>query len=228
MKHIVAFSGGKDSSAMLIRMKELKMPIDRIVFANTTLEFPELYTYIDKMEKYIGQKIIRVKPKSTFNDWFYGEFTKGKHKGRIRGFPYVIGHSWCCREFKVKPMNEWKPSKDNILYLGIAKGEEKRMRKNSSNVKYPLIEWGWSEEKCKEYLRSKKMLNPLYKHFNRLGCWLCPKQSKKSLRMLYFHYPKFWKHLKKLEQDSPQGFHPDYTLTELENKWRNTQLGIHL
>lgn len=32
MKHLVSFSGGKDSSAMLIRMVEEGMPIDDIVF----------------------------------------------------------------------------------------------------------------------------------------------------------------------------------------------------
>lgn len=32
MKHIVSWSGGKDSTAMLIRMLELDYPIDEIVF----------------------------------------------------------------------------------------------------------------------------------------------------------------------------------------------------
>ena len=63
MKHIVSWSGGKDSSAMLIRMVEEGMPIDDIVFikvmATPTLgaELPEMYEYIDKMEIYIGRKI---------------------------------------------------------------------------------------------------------------------------------------------------------------------------
>jgi len=42
MKHIVAFSGGKDSTAMLLRMIELKKPIDVILFADTGLEYPEM------------------------------------------------------------------------------------------------------------------------------------------------------------------------------------------
>lgn len=48
MKHIVNWSGGKDSSAMLIRMVEEDMPIDDIVFievmATPTLggELPEM------------------------------------------------------------------------------------------------------------------------------------------------------------------------------------------
>jgi len=49
--NIVSFSGGKDSTAMLLRMLELKMPVDKIVFADTGFEFPELYDYITEGRK---------------------------------------------------------------------------------------------------------------------------------------------------------------------------------
>ncbi len=78
MKHIVSFSGGKDSSAMLLRMIELKMPIDEIVFADTTLEFPEMYEWINKIEELINMKITRLKPLKSFNDWFYGKCIREK------------------------------------------------------------------------------------------------------------------------------------------------------
>ena len=35
MKHIVNFSGGKDSTAMLLKMIEKDMPIDEIIFCDT-------------------------------------------------------------------------------------------------------------------------------------------------------------------------------------------------
>lgn len=62
MKHIVSFSGGKDSTAMLVRMIEEGMPIDAIVFikvmATPTLgaELSEMYEYIARVERYIGRK----------------------------------------------------------------------------------------------------------------------------------------------------------------------------
>ena len=34
IKHIVSFSGGKDSMAMLLKMIENNMPIDEIVYCN--------------------------------------------------------------------------------------------------------------------------------------------------------------------------------------------------
>lgn len=46
MKHIVSFSGGKDSTLMLILMLKKGMPIDDIIFADTGMEFRELYDYI--------------------------------------------------------------------------------------------------------------------------------------------------------------------------------------
>ena len=53
-EHIVSFSGGKDSTAMLLIMLEKGMPIDRVINVDTTKEFPETYDHIDKVEKFSG------------------------------------------------------------------------------------------------------------------------------------------------------------------------------
>lgn len=53
IKHIVSFSGGKDSTAMLLMMLEKEMQIDDIVFMDTGVEFPEMYEHIEKVETYI-------------------------------------------------------------------------------------------------------------------------------------------------------------------------------
>lgn len=57
MKHIVSFSGGKDSTAMLLMMIEKGMPIDDIIFCDTGAEFPAMYEHIKQVEKYI--KLLR-------------------------------------------------------------------------------------------------------------------------------------------------------------------------
>ncbi|MDE5946451.1 MAG: phosphoadenosine phosphosulfate reductase family protein [Oscillospiraceae bacterium] len=41
--HVCSFSGGKDSTAMLLKMLEMKMPVDVVLFCDTGLEFPQLY-----------------------------------------------------------------------------------------------------------------------------------------------------------------------------------------
>ena len=51
--HIVSFSGGKDSTAMLLRLLESGMPVDMILFNDTGLEFEQLYDHINRVEQYI-------------------------------------------------------------------------------------------------------------------------------------------------------------------------------
>ena len=62
--HVVSLSGGKDSTAMLLMMLERGMQIDDILFCDTGLEFPGLYTHLDKLEKCIGRPITRIDRKS--------------------------------------------------------------------------------------------------------------------------------------------------------------------
>lgn len=80
-QHIVSFSSGKDSMATLLIMLDRGMPIDNIIFADTGLEFPVVYDYLEEVEEYIGRKITRLKhPTETFESLFY--------KKRIRGGVY--------------------------------------------------------------------------------------------------------------------------------------------
>lgn len=217
----VAYSGGKDSTAMLLRMLEIGERVDNIYFANTTLEYPEMYAYIRKIDKYIqdkyNKKIIWLEPKDSFYKWFYGTWTKGKHKGIIRGFPRQSVHGYCCRELKVNPFNLIKV-KLGVVALGIAYDERQRVQKDKQYV-YPLIKWKWTEKDCINYLKKLDLINPLYNKFKRTGCWLCPKQPLSSLRILYKDYPLLWTKLKKLEADSPHGFRENNTLLELEKRF---------
>ena len=70
MNNIISLSGGKDSTAMLLMMLEKKIKVDHIVFFDTGWEFPEMYEHIDKLEKYIGSEIIRLKHKIPFDEMF--------------------------------------------------------------------------------------------------------------------------------------------------------------
>ena len=199
---IVNFSGGKDSTAMLLRMIELGEKIDYIIFADTNFEFPLLYEYINKISTLIGRKIEIVKPSSSFDSWRFGTLTKGKNKGDIRGFPQVLTPCYWMRESKVNAIENFgKKFKNKVNCLGIAFDETERVQKDKS-LRYPLIEWGWTEEKCLDYLQEKGLINDLYKHFSRIGCWMCPKQSSYSRYMLWKHYPKLWGLFKIMESEN--------------------------
>lgn len=104
----LSFSGGKDSTAMLIRLYELGEHIDKVVFADTGFEFPELYEYINKVEQYIKEKydknfiITRLRLlDNEWEKWFYGKTTRGKAEGQQRGFPMRAYPCYWSREAKI-------------------------------------------------------------------------------------------------------------------------------
>lgn len=200
-KNYVSFSGGKDSTAMLIRMIELGYKIDEIVFADTGFEFPELYEYIDKVEKYIGRKITRLKPEDKlWEKWFYGKVSRGANKGEVRGFPLFAYPCWYSRESKIKPLQKHMVDAKNI-YVGIAFDEQQRCSEDDF-IKYPLVEWQWTEEDCANYLNEKGLMNPLYKNYNRLGCFFCQKQSISSLYALWKTNKELWNKAKWWDSES--------------------------
>ena len=220
--NIVSLSGGKNSTAMLLQMIELGYKITDIVFADTKLEFPEIYNHLNKLNKYciekIGIKITIIKTKYNFEDWFYGKWTSGQSKGEIRGFPRVKDPCYWSRESKYKILNNF--CKGHRRYIGIAADESNR-KQNKKDYEYPLIKWQWTEKKCRDYLQQYPKFYPsILRKFPRTGCWLCPKQSIKSLEILYNYYPRLWKKLKKYERDSPHNLRSNKSLNEYEKKFK--------
>jgi len=214
------FSGGKNSTAMLLRMLELnEQRIDYIVFFDTKLEYPEMYEYIHKIESYINRKIYFTEPTNDFWTYYYKPYTKGKHKGEIHGFLYTVTKCWFQRESKIRPSEKfYKKYGVDIVYIGYTVNETHRHLKNTKNIefRYPLKEWGWTDNDCINYLKKYNLMNPLYTLFKRLGCWLCPYQSKKNLYNLYKYYPGYWKILVEHENDTQHKYKIDVDLKYLE------------
>ena len=212
LRGAVCFSGGKDSTAMLIRMLELgDYPIDGIFFADTEKEFPELYAYIKQIETYIQErfdsdlKIEFVHSKKTWDDWFYGEVSRGDNKGKVRGAPLRAYPCWWAREAKVIPLQRATKDFDRV-FIGIAADESHRMTtqtdKQSIKNEYPLVEWGWSEQDCFDYLDNLELMNDLYVNFNRLGCFHCIKQPATSWWSLWSGFPELWEEAKRWDEES--------------------------
>ena len=209
MKYYVSFSGGVDSTAMLIKLIEENYPIDEVVFADTGLEFNEMYDHIDKIEKYINMDIVRLQPNKgkTWDDWFYGIIKKGKSKGNMRGFPLLLYPCWWSREAKFKPLNKYM--KDGYRYIGIGYDEPKRITNNNGYI-YPLYDWKMVKRDCYGFLEQRGLLSNIHKKFKRTGCWCCPKQSVKSLKVIKKDYPDLW--VKLLKYNESCSFKPNFNL----------------
>lgn len=202
--YIGTISFGKDSTTMNDLLAKNKYPLDEIIFTDTLEEFDEMYDYGKKVNKYFleryGKKITYLRPKSTFEDWAYGiiEKNSAKRKGMIRGIPTKDGMCYWRRESKIYPIEKYLkekyPNKQIVFYIGYTKGENRSVKETETfKYIYPLQDiFMMTEEDCKQYLSSQDMENPLYKHFSRTGCAMCPFQSDKSWFMVWKHYPKIW------------------------------------
>ena len=59
VRHILGLSGGKDSTALAIYMRD-RVPEMEYFFCDTGAELPETYEYLAKLEVYLGKKIVRL------------------------------------------------------------------------------------------------------------------------------------------------------------------------
>jgi len=211
MNNIISLSGGKDSTAMLLMMLEKKIKVDHIVFFDTGWDYPGMLEHIDKLEEYIDRKIVRLKPKICFDETFK------KH-----GFPSRIVR-WCMSEKrdainkfcrKYKPFTQW---------IGFSYDERKRIKKTIGYC-YPLVDWKVKEEDALKYCYEKGFnWNGLYNKFKRVSCWNCPLQGLKELKALWKYYPEYWVILLGMQKQSKWQFRMDYTLEELDERFRKEE-----
>ena len=175
-KIAVCISGGKDSTAMLLRMVEEGMRIDLIIFCDTGLEFPAMYRHLEKLERDIGMKVVHICADHTFEHFMldhevrvkinnsYEESDK-KHRGY--SWPGPVNR-WCTKELKEIPRDKFfaplREKYDIIEYVGLAADEGYRLeRKNNmrENQRHPLVDWGMTEILLRPRLRLGRSLRIL-------------------------------------------------------------------
>lgn len=203
MKHIVQFSGGKDSTAMLNIMIEKGMQIDEVVFFDTGWEFDSVYENIrqhKQMLEELGIKFTELKPTHSF-DYLAFEKEVNKRDGTIQQ-----GYSWCgglCRwgtTEKLKTLEKY--CKGETEYVGLAHDEQKRIQKDRKGIKvFPLDTWQMSEALALAYCYDhgfdyREEGLRLYDLLDRASCYCCGNKNLKELRNIYHHLPEYWARLK--------------------------------
>jgi 3'-phosphoadenosine 5'-phosphosulfate sulfotransferase (PAPS reductase)/FAD synthetase len=236
MNNVVSLSGGKDSTAMLHMMLERGENIHSAVFFDTGWEFPEMAAHIDLVEQKTGIKVVRLKPKKSFEHWMYQQRIVAK-KGEMSGDIHRIGNGWpspmrrWCTSKKVDTITVYQNSIDNCVpSIGYASDEIHRVKPGKH--RYPLIEYGMTEADCIRYCRDLGYdWGGLYDIFDRVSCWCCPLQSLKDLRRLRKHRPELWQRLLEMDMRQPRhnpGFKEYATAIQLEIRFRKEDKQMNL
>lgn len=213
MSYVVAsFSGGKDSTAMVLHMIELGEQLDEVITCDTGMEFPEMYEHIEKVRRIVeshGIKYTALKAEHSFEYYLLEQPPTEKRDKIGLGWPgpYI---RWCTKFLKTKLIRDSIP-KDAIQCVGLALDEKaRREREHNKNQRHPLAEWGWTEKDCLEYCRSRGFdWGGLYDRFKRVSCWICPLQPVSQLRVLWEYYPELWAKMEEYDMRLIDGQHND-------------------
>ena len=77
VKHVLGLSGGRDSAALAVYMRQHHPELDiEYFFTDTGKELPEVYEYLGRLEGYLGKPILRLNPDRNFDFWLkqYNDF----------------------------------------------------------------------------------------------------------------------------------------------------------
>lgn len=213
---VVMFSGGKDSTAMLLHMIEIGEHIDEVITCDTGMEFPETYEHIAKVRGIVenhGIKFSVLRPAHSFEYYMFDKPISSKKYGEHNGYGWPAPFNrWCTYIFKeettARHLAEIKRDHDIIKCVGLAADETRRLaNKNAQKPghRHPLAEWGWTEADCLAYCRARGFdWGGLYDKFTRISCWCCPFSRISELRTLHDEYPELWARLQAWEDRMTQ------------------------
>ena len=69
-RHVLGLSGGKDSSALAVYMRQHHPEIElEYFFTDTGKELPEVYDFLNRLEGFLGKEIQRLNPDRDFDFW---------------------------------------------------------------------------------------------------------------------------------------------------------------
>lgn len=208
-RHVLGISGGKDSAALAVYMRDHHPTIDiDYFFTDTGEELPEVEMFLGKLEGYLGKPIIRLNPGRDFKFW-------------LRQFNHFLPSPqtrWCTRQLKLAPFEQWvKPwltAGDTVIsYVAIRADEEHRegysSKANNLIVKMPFREAGIDKSAVIDILENSGIGYPKYYEWrSRSGCTFCFFQQKIEWVRLRERHPDAYEQAKALEKDALENGSP--------------------
>lgn len=198
-------SGGKDSLYMLnLILHNLdKYPLDGVVHFELDIDYPFIKDVVDYMEaecKKHGIRFERIKPRKTWEEWYYSIVPSEKFGDHIYGFPTRKAR-WCNKlkmDAKSQLVNFMRSKGFYcVWYIGYCADEVKRFSKRNAGVTevYPLVNEGIYEYEIWQWAKNQPIFNDYYKTNKRCGCMYCPMASKINFAYLYKYYPKNFEYM---------------------------------
>ena len=171
-RHVCGISGGKDSSALAIYMRD-RVPTMEYFFCDTGAELPETYDYLNRLEVVLGKPIARLNADRGFDHWFE------VYRGTLPS-PQM---RWCTRQMKIKPLEAWIGDDSAISYVAIRSDEQNRKgyisTKPNITALFPFIEDGIDHDAVLSILDDAGVGLPEYYEWRtRSGCYFCFFQRK--------------------------------------------------
>lgn len=193
-RHLLGISGGKDSAALAIYMRD-KIPEMEYFFADTGAELPETLQFVDLMQNYLGKEIVRLNAGRDFD--FYMKL----HNNYLPS----AQQRWCTINLKLKPFEEFAGNDEVVQYVGIRADEPERAGYLSSKptitTRLPFREDGLVKEDIINILNDSGLGMPKYYEWrSRSGCYFCFYQRKIEWIGLHENHPELFEVAKEYEK----------------------------
>ena len=200
-KHVLGLSGGRDSAALAVYMKQYYQDLDiEYFFTDTGKELPEVYDFLVRLEGFLGKPILRLNPDRDFDFWLK----------QYHNYLPSAQSRWCTRNLKIRPLEQWiQPFLDagQTVYSYVAIRADEPYRKGYSStkdrmlVKFPFREVGINKADVIDILDSAGLGLPEYYAWrSRSGCTFCFFQQKIEWVRLREQHPEAFEEAKQYEK----------------------------
>ena len=194
IRHICGISGGKDSSALAVYLRDA-VPEMEYFFCDTGAELPETYEYLTRLQVILGKPITRLNATRGFDHWFEV----------FRGTLPSPQMRWCTKNMKIKPIEEWIGDAPAISYVAIRADEANRKgyisTKSNIQSRFPFVEDGIDREGVMRILEDAGIGLPKYYEWRtRSGCYFCFYQRKAEWIGLAERHPELFERAVAIER----------------------------